>query len=157
MKRYIICIIAGFMGLSAIAQKKMTPARASELAGIEFTGNVLRDTRLLSVASAKTLLEIEANPEGIEVEKVEVFSYPIPSGRLDDGRQWLDLLVSSLTRKGWDIGMGKDSSFTWLSNGTIRLLMFTSVNKREAAAYFGLLSESFLPSYDDLGTGAGRL
>ncbi len=93
-----ICVLLVFVSTS-YAQKKLTPVTQSALTSIGLPGGSKRDSRILSVAAAATLLETESNKTNTKVQNTEVLV--LPPASLNKFNK--DSLIQRLTANHWKI------------------------------------------------------
>jgi len=118
---------------SSIAQKKMIPISQSLLTGINLPTESKQDSRMLSVAGAKMLLEIESKKVNIAISATEVLVLPpVTAGGFN-----ADSLVKNLTDLGWVISVVEgDQKYAWLQKDSRHLIMYFAMNAKETGLYF---------------------
>lgn len=136
MKKSILPILVTYLLTSSTfgqKKEKLVPVTQSALTGITLPSGTLQDKRLLSVASVKTLMEMETKQAGVGVKNPEVFILPLAG----DGKNGSDSLVGRLLRNGWSIApMKTDVKFAWLKKGDKFVMSFFSIDKTEISLYF---------------------
>jgi hypothetical protein len=118
---------------SSSAQKKMTPVAQSPLTGISLPKGTKQDSRMLSVAGARLLLEMESKKANITLSSPEVLVLPPVTA---DGFN-ADSLVKNLSDQGWTISVIEgDNKYAWLQKDSRNLLMYFSTGAKETGLYF---------------------
>jgi hypothetical protein len=131
----IISIFILFLSVNfSIAQKRLVPVTQSSLTGITLPNGSKWDSRMLSVAGAKFLLEIESKKANITLSATEVLVLPpISAGGFN-----ADSLVGKFTEMGWTISVIEgDSKYAWLQKDTRTLIMYFSMDAKETGLYIG--------------------
>ncbi|MDZ7650958.1 MAG: hypothetical protein U5K54_29600 [Cytophagales bacterium] len=75
MKRLFLLFLLCALVTVAQAQKKLIPVTKSALTGIGLPNGSKQDSRILSVAAAATLLEMEINKTDTKVQNTEVLVF----------------------------------------------------------------------------------
>jgi hypothetical protein len=119
--------------LQGVAQSKLVPVSRSPLTGIELPANTQQDNRILSTASARTLLKMKAEENALTTgEQVEVFSMP-PS----TGNQTIDKVKIAAQQAGWEVRpFTNEVTYSLLVNNQRTVLMYIESLKKETALYF---------------------
>jgi hypothetical protein len=131
MKRTIvICFLLAFISTS-YAQKKLIPVTQSALTGIGLPRGSKRDSRILSVAAAATLLETESNKTNTKVQNTEVLVLP-PSSLNKFNK---DSLVQRLTARNWKIIPAEDNNYLWIQKDKRLVIAYFSMNTRQTDLY----------------------
>jgi len=118
---------------NSFAQKKMNPIRQSPLTGITLPAGSKHDSRMLSVAGAKILLEIESKKANITLSSTEVLLLPPVSASGFNA----DSLVKNLSDQGWTISViDGDKKYAWLQKDNRNLIMYFSMDAKETGLYF---------------------
>lgn len=122
------CLIA-----TTFAQKKITPVSQSLLTGISLPAGSKQDKRMLSLAAAKMLLQIESEKAKTSLAATEVLVLPPVTG---DGFN-ADSLIKNLTVLGWAITIveGNDK-YAWLQKDKRHLIMYFLMGAKETELYF---------------------
>ena len=133
MKNIFSLLLSFFFMASSIAQKKMIPIVQSPLTGINLPVGSKQDSRMLSVAGAKMLLEIESKKVNIAVSATEVLVLPpVTTSGFN-----ADSLVKNLTELGWAISVVEgDQKYAWLQKNSRHLIMYFEMNAKETGLYF---------------------
>ncbi len=119
-----------FLTHAAFAQSKLVPVTTSQLSGIALPTGSKKDSRLLFTATAQTLLDMEAEAQGIVLAKnVEVLSLP-PAG--DSEKQVLQQLADAK----WLVSKMPADSYYLLTRDAVTLMAYIQKTKKETAVYF---------------------
>ena len=110
MKKILLLVFLYVFVTTTYAQKKLIPVSQSALTGIGLPVGSKRDSRILSVAAAATLLETESNKTNAKVENTEVLI--LPAASLNKFNK--DSLVQRLTARNWKITPTEDNNYLWL-------------------------------------------
>lgn len=123
-----------FLATNLFAQKKMKPISQSSLTGISLPEGTKQDSRMLSVAGAKILLEIESKKANATLSNTEVLILPpVTAGGFN-----ADSLVKNLSDQGWSISVIEgDTKYAWLQKDNRNLIMYFSMNAKETVLYIG--------------------
>jgi len=130
-----LTILLGFIIFSAVnltAQKKLVPVTQSTLTGIALPTGSKQDSRILSVAAAEILLEMETSKSNTKLSATEVLVLPVQSlvGFNNDS------LAKRLTDLGWHITVNaSDKKYAWLQKGNRNVISYFSIDARETALY----------------------
>jgi len=130
-----LTILLGFIIFSAVnltAQKKLVPVTQSTLTGIALPTGSKQDSRILSVAAAEILLEMETGKSNTKLSATEVLVLPVQSlvGFNNDS------LAKRLTDLGWHITVNaSDKKYAWLQKGNRNVISYFSIDARETALY----------------------
>ena len=130
----LIILLAVFVISEAnlFAQKKLVPVTQSTLTGIALPTGSKKDTRILSVAAAEMLLEMQTNKSNTKLSATEVLVLPAqsPVGFNNDS------LVKRLSELGWKMNViAEDKKYAWLQKGTRYVISYFSMDARETALY----------------------
>jgi len=133
MKHIASILFLALIIVSAFGQSKVTPASRSELSGIELPTGAKQDKRILATASAKTLLDMIAEDNQIELEEgVEVFTL---IGAIGSGT--VDQVKLAAQKAGWILTLLSGQTKYWLlTKNKTTLLMYLESNKRDTQLYF---------------------
>jgi hypothetical protein len=114
------------------AQSKLVPVSSSKLTGIELPAETKQDNRVLSTASARTLLQMEAEENAMKAgDQVEVFSMPLATGN-----QIIDKVKTAAQNAGWEVRpFTKDVTYSLLVRQQRTVLMYLESLKKETALY----------------------
>ncbi len=128
-----------FLTATAFAQKKISPVSLSPLTGISLPNGSKLDRRMLSVAGAKILLEMESKKINIKLSATEVLVLPpVTAGGFN-----ADSLVKILSEMGWTISVIEgDKKYAWLQKDNRNLIMHFSMDAKETGLYFGEASSA---------------
>ena len=129
----IFSILFFFLTTVTFAQKKMIPIRQSPLTGISLPTGSKQDSRMLNVAGAKILLEMESKKANITLSATEVLVLPpVAAGGFN-----ADSLVKNLSDLGWAISViAGNKKYAWLQKGSRYLIMYFSMEAKETGLYF---------------------
>jgi len=130
----IIIVLAVFIFFEAnlFAQKKLVPVTQSTLTGIALPTGSKKDSRILSVAAAEVLLEMETSKSNTKLSGTEVLVLPVQSSVGFNN----DSLAKKLTDLGWHITViSEDKKYAWLQKGTRYVISYFSMDPRETALY----------------------
>ncbi len=131
MKKTItICFLLVFVSIS-YAQKKLIPVTQSALTGIGLPGGSKRDSRILSVAAAATLLEMESDKVNTKVQNTEVLV--LPPASLNKFNK--DSLVQRLAARSWKITPAEDNNYFWLQKDKRLVIAYFSMNTKQTDLY----------------------
>ena len=137
----LFCIITVMTNRGLMAQRGVTSTDTSLIAGIHLPAETRADKRLLSVAAAKTLLEMEASKNNITVGDVEVFSFPIASESNENTKILDDGLLQQLEKAGYTYHDAEGNpSYKWLVSNQKKVLMYLSSTRKQTDLYFGDVS-----------------
>jgi len=143
---FIVVIILLLIAVNILAQKNTHQVLTSSLLGISLPVSAARDNGLFSIASAKTVLEMEASQENIAISLIEVLIFSNSNGLKDSSVQIISELKAKLIKDGYELFISRnDAAFSWLSKDRRHYLLYSNASKREADAYFGLADK--LPGY----------
>lgn len=133
MKFLLSLLVLFCSAASSFAQKKMTPISQSPLTGISLPAGTKQDSRMLSVAGAKMLLEMESKKANTTLSSPEVLLLPpVTAGGFN-----ADSLVKNLSDQGWAISVIEgDKKYAWLQKDSRNLIMYFSMNVKEIGLYF---------------------
>ena len=131
MKKTItICFLLVFVS-ATYGQKKLTPVTQSALTGIGLPGGSKRDSRILSVAAAATLLEMESSKTNTKVQNTEVLV--LPPASLNKFNK--DSLAQRLTARSWKITPAEDNNYLWLQKEKRVVIAYFSMNTKQTDLY----------------------
>lgn len=132
MKRLIFAYCLLIIAIAGFAQSKVTPVTRSEMAGIELPDGSKQDKRILATASAKTLLDMTAEENKINLEEdVEVFTLV---GAVGSGT--VEQVKLAAQQAGWHLTSLSGQTRYWvLSKNSSSLLMYLESNKRDTQLY----------------------
>jgi len=133
MLKTIFLLLLFFSVTNSFAQKKLTPINQSTLTGISLPTGSKQDSRMLSTAAAKMLLEMESKKVSIAISSPEVLVLPpVAAGGFN-----ADSLVKNLSEKGWAITVIEaDKKYAWLQKDSRNLIMYFSMDAKETGLYF---------------------
>jgi len=137
-----LTILIAFIILFAVnlpAQKKLVPVTQSTLTGIALPTGSKQDSRILSVAAAEMLLEMETSKSNTKLSGTEVLVLPVQSlvGFNNDS------LVKRFTDLGWHITVNtSDKKYAWLQKGTRSVISYFSLDAHETALYLAEASSN---------------
>jgi hypothetical protein len=133
MLKNIFLSLFFFLVTNSFAQKKMIPISQSPLTGISLPTGTKQDSRILSVAGAKMLLEMESKKANITVSSPEVLVLPpVTAGGFN-----ADSLVKNLSDQGWSVSVIEgDNKYAWLQKDSRNLIMYFSMGAKETGLYF---------------------
>jgi hypothetical protein len=133
MKKLFLFWIFSFSTAIVFAQKKLVPVQQSKLTGISLPAGSKQDKRMLSVAGAEMLLEMEGKKINAVLSSTEVLVLPTVAA----GGWSPDALVQILSDQGWTVSVVEtDKQYAWLQKDNRSVLMYFSANKKEAGLYF---------------------
>ena len=133
-KVFLICICCAVISI-AFAQKKLVAVTQSPLTGISLPAGSKQDSRMLTVAGAKLLLEIESKKLNFTLSATEVLLLPpiTVSGFNADS------LVKNLSDMGWTISVVEgDKKYAWLQKDNRHFIMYFSMDAKETGLYFAI-------------------
>jgi len=118
---------------SAEAQKKVTPVTQSTLTSIALPAGSKQDSRMLTVAGAKMLLEMESKKANIILSSPEVLMLPpVTAGGFN-----ADSLLKNLSDQGWAVSVIEgDKKYAWLQKDNRNLIMYFSMDAKQTGLYF---------------------
>jgi len=131
----IIIVLAVFIISEAnlFAQKKLVPVAQSALTGITLPAGSKKDSRILSVAAAEMLLEMQTSKSNTKLSATEVLILPAQSSVGFNN----DSLAKKLSDLGWHITViAEDKKYDWLQKGTRNVISYFSMDPRETSLYF---------------------
>ena len=131
-KVFLICICCAVISI-AFAQKKLVAVTQSPLTGISLPAGSKQDSRMLTVAGAKLLLEIESKKLNFTLSATEVLLLPpITVSKFN-----ADSLVKNLSDMGWTISVVEgDKKYAWLQKDNRHFIMYFSMDAKETGLYF---------------------
>jgi len=132
MRIIIVLAVFIFSEANMFAQKKLVPVAQSALTGIALPAGSKKDSRILSVAAAEVLLEMETSKYNTKLSATEVLVLPAQSlvGFNNDS------LAKRLSDLGWHITViAEDKKYAWLQKGTRYVISYFSMDARETALY----------------------
>jgi hypothetical protein len=144
-KLFLICLFS-FSTAILFAQKKLVPVQQSKLTGISLPTGSKQDKRMLSVAGAEILLEMESKKVNAVLSSTEVLVLPtVAAGGLSP-----DALAQILSEQGWTVSIvDTDKQYAWLQKDNRNVLMYFSANKKEAGLYFAEASSAPVTLHDN--------
>ncbi len=125
-----ICVLLVFVSAS-YAQKKLISVTQSALTGIDLPNGSKRDSRILNVAAAATLLELESDKVNTKVQNTEVLV--LPPASLDKFSK--DSLITRLTALAWKITATQDNNYLWLQKDKRHVIAYFSMNTKQTDLY----------------------
>jgi len=131
MKKILLLVFLYVFVTITYAQKKLIPVSQSALTGIGLPGGSKRDSRILSVAAAATLLETESNKTNAKVENTEVLI--LPAASLNKFNK--DSLVQRITARDWKITPTEDNNYLRLQKGKRLVIVYFSMNTKQTDLY----------------------
>jgi len=132
MRIIIVLAVFIFSEANLFAQKKLVPVAQSALTGIALPAGSKKDSRILSVAAAEVLLEMETSKSNTKLSATEVLVLPAQSSVGFNN----DSLAKKLTDLGWHITViAEDKKYAWLQKGTRYVISYFSMDARETALY----------------------
>lgn len=139
MKILFLLWLFSFSVAILFAQKKLVPVQQSTLTGISLPTGSKQDSRMLSVAAAKMLLEMESKKNNATLSSPEVLVLPpVTTGGFNS-----DSLVKNLSNQGWTISVvEEDKKYAWLQKGNQNLIMYFSTSAKETGLYFAEASSA---------------
>jgi len=143
MNRFIAGVFALVSFFSASGQSKLVAVSKSSLTGIELPAGTMQDNRILSTASAKTLLQMKAEENKLTgSDQVEVFTMPpFP------GNQALEQIKSTAARAGWQLQpFTNEVTYSLLTKNQQTVLMYLESMKKETALYLLKITSSPPPA-----------
>jgi len=146
MRIIIVLAVIIFSEANLFAQKKLAPATQSTLTGIALPAGSKKDSRILSVAAAEMLLEMQTSKSNTKLSATEVLVLPSQSSFVFNN----DSLAKKLSDLGWQITvMAEDKKYAWLQKGTRYVVSYFSMDPRETALY--LAETTSIPIRQDQG------
>jgi hypothetical protein len=143
MKKIIGIVVFVFFAVSGFAQKKLVPVSHSELTGISLPTGTKKDGRILSIAAAGALLEMESSKYNVKISNTEVLMLPpFSSGGFNS-----DSLFKKLSDFGWQTTSIKaDKEYSWLQKGNRNVISYFTMGDKGIDLYFGESTSSHTPS-----------
>lgn len=136
-KIFLLSLLCAFVTV-ANAQKKLTPITQSALTGIGLPNGSKQDSRILSVAAAATLLEMESDKTGTKVQNTEVLILPPASlNRFNK-----DSLVKRLVIRNWKIIATESANYLWAQKDKRFVIVYFLMNPKESSLYFAEASST---------------
>jgi len=123
----LLCVIV----TATQAQKKLIPVTKSALTGIGLPNGSKQDSRILSVAAAATLLEMESNKTNTKVQNTEVLV--LPPASLNKFNK--DSLAQRLTARNWKITPTEDKDYLWLQKDKRVIIVYFSMSTKQTDLY----------------------
>lgn len=115
----------------AHAQKKLTLVTKSALTGIGLPKDSKQDSRILSVAAAATLLEMESDKANTKLQNTEVLV--LPPASLNKFNK--DSLVKRITAQSWKITRNEDNNYLWLQKDKRVVIAYFAMNTKQTDLY----------------------
>lgn len=144
---FVSVFLGNSMVYNAFAQRVPLRTDSSVMAGIHFPQEAQVDRRILSVAAARTVLEMEASKYNIKIADVEVYAFPVTDGNVETARAISQNILKTLERSGYECHAAEgDPSYVWLGAGSKKVLMYLSSTRKQTDLYFGLAG-SLPPSF----------
>ncbi len=132
MRIIIVLAVFIFSEANLFAQKKLVPVAQSILTGIALPAGSKKDSRILSVATAEMLLEMQTSKSNTKLSATEVLVLP-PHSAVGFNN---DSLSKKLSDLGWHITViAEDKKYAWLEKGTRYVISYFSMDPRETALY----------------------
>ncbi|MBP9927111.1 MAG: hypothetical protein KBF45_14110 [Cyclobacteriaceae bacterium] len=129
-KIFLLCLFSALVTV-AHAQKKLTPVTKSALTGIGLPNGSKQDSRILSVAAAGTILEMESNKTNTKIQNTEVLVLaPTSVNKFNK-----DSLIQRLTARGWKITPTEDNNYLWLQKDTRVAIAYFAMNTKQTDLY----------------------
>jgi hypothetical protein len=130
MKRFVIAILFVQFTVTGFSQSKLFPASTSALSGIVLPSGSQQDKRILSTAAAKTLLNLIADENKIQLaDGIEVFVLPLST-------VFEEKLKQSSQVAGWKMNAIPNESNYWLLvKNEQSLMMYLSASKKDIQLY----------------------
>lgn len=130
---FLLSALLTIHAVQGYSQSKLVSISRSLLTGIQLPAETKQDNRILSTASARTLLQMKAEEGGITVgDQVEVFTMP-PS----TGNQTIEVVKAAAQKAGWEIRpFTNEVTYSLLVNKQRIVLMYLESLKKETALYF---------------------
>jgi hypothetical protein len=116
----------------AHAQKKLTLVTQSTITGIGLPNGSKQDSRILSVAAAATLLEMESEKANTKVQDTEVLMLP-PTSQIKFNK---DSLGNRLKANNWKITVSEDDEYLWLQKDKRFVIAYFSMGSNGTSLYF---------------------
>lgn len=123
----LVCVFAAV----AHAQKKLTPVTQSSLTGMGLPKDSKQDTRILSVAAAATLLEMESDKANTKVQNTEVLVLP-PASLTKFNK---DSLIKRLGSCNWKAIGAESDKFAWFQKDKRFVIAYFSTNTKQTDLY----------------------
>lgn len=131
MKKVFLLGLVCALAAVAHAQKKLTPVTQSSLTGMGLPRDSKQDTRILSVASAATLLEMESDKANTKVQNTEVMVLPPVS--INQFNK--DSLIKRLGARNWKIISTESDKFAWFQKDKRFVIAYFSTNTKQTDLY----------------------
>lgn len=152
MKNIFPLLLSFCVSVASIAQKKMMPVTQSTLTGISLPAGSKQDNRMLSVAGAKMLLEMESKKTNITLSSPEVLLLPSVTASTFNA----DSLVKNLSDQGWTVSVSEgDKKYAWLQKDSRHLIMYFSMDANETGLYFAEAATA--PAQNGQGNNTGTI
>ena len=148
MKKIVFIYFLSSLTTILFAQKKLVPVQQSTLTGISLPVGSKQDKRMLSVASAKIVLEMQTKKNNITIASPEVLVLPpVAAGGFS-----ADSLVKNLSDQGWTISVvEEDQEYAWLQKDNRSLIVYFSIDAKETSLYFAEASSAPVQIGNDAG------
>jgi len=142
MNKIILLSVIIMFASGVFAQKKLIQVSHSEITGISLPTGSKKDGRLLSIAAAGALLEMESSKSNAKVKNTEVLMLPpFSSGGFNS-----DSLSKKLSDYGWQINaIDGDKEYIWLQKGSRKVICYFSKGNSGVDLYFGESTSSPTP------------
>lgn len=131
MKKLFLLCLFGILVTVTYAQKNLKPVTQSTLTGIELPVGSKQDSRMLSVAAAATLLEMESIKTNAKVQNTEVLVLP-PASLTKFNK---DSLIKRLTARSWKITPTQNNDYLWLQKEKRVVFVYFSIGTKQTDLY----------------------
>jgi hypothetical protein len=141
MKKIVLLCLFGIFVTVTYGQKNLKPVTQSTLTGIELPVGSKQDSRILSVAAAATLLEMESDKVNSKVQNTEVLVLP-PASLTKFSK---DSLIKRLSSRTWKIIVTESDKFVWFQKDKRFVIAYFSTNTKQTDLY--LAEAASIPNF----------
>ncbi len=131
MKKIFLLSFLFAFGATTHAQKKLTPVTKSPLTGIGLPNGSKQDSRILSVAAAATLLEMESDKTNTKLQNTEVLN--LPPASLNKFNK--DSLIKRLAANQWKIIGAEGNGYMWAQKDKRIVIAYLSMSTNQTDLY----------------------
>lgn len=123
-------LILSFCAMQYSFAQKVIPVTQSPLTGITLPAGSKQDKRMLSVSSARILMDGQAKKNSVVLKSAEVLYLPA------DNAYTIDVLAAAAKQSGWDMTPTDQKEYYWLQQNGRYMLLYFSSSKKETDVYF---------------------
>jgi hypothetical protein len=129
-----------------IAQKNISTTSRSELLSLDLPSSANHDARLLSIAAAKSVLEMETKKSNVNILAVEVLAFINPGVQRSEAEEWIAQLKDKVNASGFELSASSDGHYFWATKDKKYFLVYAAATKKQADVYIGETDRIEAPS-----------